>query len=312
MFERISSVPIYQWQPFVQTPSLNPDANLDLEEGETIYEDQWAKEWVLFLKLILLSLPIAVLILFIQVYDNNVFPSHEVRTRLNPLPIPGNPQLNYEESDRVEKLNYWGSDLWYYQHWVRKNLFYPLAFTAAALISHYMLLLGNATVLKAVFNRSKDVVFVWFTNGITKNVKVYELHYLEKPLPSIVDSWKYYSFINGNQDSYHPIIDTRTQTEFYFKSNPNYWNHDVRKYFDDNTSTYWKGLRSKDINKGIFLDNSFTVSAEEYQQEVDIQKEIEEAVTKLGPLQKHDYEHNFKYQLSKRLNENRLNLIANH
>jgi len=44
--ERAPANPCYQFQPFVQTPPLEPDAALNFEEGEVIYENQRVGEWV--------------------------------------------------------------------------------------------------------------------------------------------------------------------------------------------------------------------------------------------------------------------------
>lgn len=309
--ERLASVPIYQWQPFVQTPSLNPDINLDLEEGETLYEDKWAYEWALFWKIMILVVPVMMFILLIQVYENNAFPSHRIKSRwsINAM-FPGSLHENYVENKKVEKLIYWGSDMWYWQHWVRKFLFYPTAILVVLFKGTIFRYVGSHNVLKASFNRSKDLLFVWRPGIIGKEMRVFELHHLEKPLTSIVGSWKHNGFINGNKHSYHPIIDTRTTEMFYFKENPNYWNSDLKAYFDENTSTYWNGLRSRDVNKGIFFDNSLGYTAKEQEEHRVIDEEIKAAVEKYGPLQKTDYEHDFKFQLNKRLNEGRFNLLS--
>lgn len=309
-FERINSVPLFQWQPFTQTPSLNPDVNLDLEEGEVLYEDKWAFEWSLFWKLMALVGPIMMYILMIQVYENNTFPSHRLKARWTFSGMfPGLNHQNYIESKKVENLVYWGKDLWYWQHWVKKMLIYP-AFIVVG-INHAILLkfMGNWVVLKATFNRSKDLLFITKPHFFGKEMVATELHHLEKPLSSVVHTWKYYSYINGNKDGYHPIIDTRTTQLYFFKEHPNYWNADLRQYFDNNTSSYWKGLRSREVNKGIFFNNSLHANAEELEWERELSGELKEAIKKHGPIQKTDYEHNFTYQLKKRLNESRMSLV---
>lgn len=45
-FERSPAHPGYQFQPFVQTPAMEPDASLNLEEGEVIYENKKIGEWI--------------------------------------------------------------------------------------------------------------------------------------------------------------------------------------------------------------------------------------------------------------------------
>lgn len=48
--ERAPANPGYQFQPFVQTPPMEPDAALNFEEGEVIYENTRVGEWVKFWK----------------------------------------------------------------------------------------------------------------------------------------------------------------------------------------------------------------------------------------------------------------------
>jgi hypothetical protein len=48
--ERAPAHPGYQYQPFVQTPSMDPDATLNFKHGETIYENHKVIEWTRFWK----------------------------------------------------------------------------------------------------------------------------------------------------------------------------------------------------------------------------------------------------------------------
>jgi len=310
--ERIDSIPLYQWMPFTQTPSINPDVDLDLELGEVLYEDKWAFEWALLMKLLLLVAPIGIAIFLIQAYENNSVPSSKLRSRYTFTAIfPGMMHENYIESNKIEKLVYWGSDMWYWQHWVRKFLFYPTALAIGAYIAGYLKFIGSSTVIKAYFNRSKDILFVWRPGILLgKKLYTYELHHLEKPLSSIVGNWNTFSYVNGNKNGYSSLYDTRTTDMFFFKEDSRYWNADVRKHFDDNTNTYWKGLRSKDVDNGIFFNNSLFETAAEQEESRVVELELKEAIKKHGPIQKMDYENNYEYQLKKRLYENKNSLLS--
>lgn len=309
--ERIDSVPLYQWMPFTQTPSLNPDVDLDLELGEVLYEDKWAYEWALLMKLLLLVAPIGLFIYLIQAYENNSVPSHNLRSRYTFSAIfPGMMHENYIETDKVQKLVYWGSDMWSWQHWVRKILVYPTVLAFGVYVGGYLKFIGSTTVIKAYFNRSKDILFVWRPGILGKRLYTYELHHLEKPLSSIVGNWKSFGYVNGNQNGYSSIYDTRTTEIFFFKEDGRYWNADVKKHFDDNTNTYWKGLRSKDVDKGVFINNSLFESASEQENNRIVDEELKEAIKKHGPVQKMDYEHSYEYQLKKRLYENKSGLLS--
>ena len=49
-FERAPVNPSYQFQPFTQTPPIEPDASVNFEEGEIIYENKKVSEWIKFWK----------------------------------------------------------------------------------------------------------------------------------------------------------------------------------------------------------------------------------------------------------------------
>jgi len=55
-FERSPANPAYQFQPFVQTPPMEPDAALNFKEGETIYENSKIGEWLKFWKASVITL----------------------------------------------------------------------------------------------------------------------------------------------------------------------------------------------------------------------------------------------------------------
>lgn len=309
--ERIFSNPTYQWQAFVQTPSLNTDPSLDLEIGETIYEDKWTQEWSLFWKLCILFVPILIFIQFVQYYDNNTITSTGYNSRWRLVPMAMNPLELAMETNRMEKWNNWGSDLWPLSQWVRKLGFYPVGLIGLFTILCFLRTVGGTNVVKASFNRSRDAVFIWTPSYIGKTMTVVELHYLERQLSKLPSTWRFIGELNGNKkDGEFTYEDLQFREIFQFKTDDKYWNHDVKEYFDAHTSTYWRGLASKDVNRGISFNQSVILTQEETEIENLVEKEIKDAIKKYGPIQKQDYELNYKYQLNKRLNENRLNLIS--
>ena len=48
--ERAPAHPGYQLQPFVQTPAMEPDADISFKQGEVIYENRGVVEWTRFWK----------------------------------------------------------------------------------------------------------------------------------------------------------------------------------------------------------------------------------------------------------------------
>ena len=53
--ERAPAHPGYQFQPFVQTPTMEPDPTLNFEMGETIYENRRVTEWTRLWRLLTFS-----------------------------------------------------------------------------------------------------------------------------------------------------------------------------------------------------------------------------------------------------------------
>lgn len=297
----------------MQTPSLNPDENLDLEEGETIYEDRWTFEWSLFWKLMFLTVPLSFYILTIQWYDNNIVSSNEYLRRFMVFNTTQNPHMNAQENGRIEKMNYWGKDLWYYSHWLRKGVAYMFLCAASMALIHIFTRIGQTSVTKMAFNRNKDVVFIWTPGKLYgRKLTVTELHHLEKPMNHMPSSWKYNGDFSENPHGYSQLLNTRDNFIFHLKTNDKYWNHDVKKFFDDNTTTWWKGNVSKDVNRSLFINNSGMETLEERETRKSITEEVAEAIRKHGPIQKHDYEHNFRYQLAKKLEDKREKLLALH
>jgi hypothetical protein len=295
----------------VQTPSLNSDENLNLEMGETIYEDKWAFEWAIFYKL-MFALPLVCLyVIFMQFYEQGITASYNFNKRLGAFPLTFNEVSNIYDEERVNKFHYWGKDLWTYQHWVRRFIMYPVLLLATIWVGYMLRHIGNQTIIKAVFNRDKDVVFYWTTGILHKQCHVTELHFLERAMTPNILSWKHNGELNGNRDSYIFMKDLRKFKSFYFfKADERYWNPDVKKYFDDHTSTFWRGNTSKDVNNGLHFKSSLHLTVEQTDLVKTVNEELVQAIKKHGPIQKYDYENSYKYQLKKKLNDYRYNLLA--
>lgn len=282
-----------------------------METGETIYEDKWIHEWVIAMKCFMLLIPILLSIFVYNYFCNGLTHSHATVSKYLPFIQPlAYPEM-YPESKRMDGFLNWGTDLWHYQHWIKKFLLYPVFGLSTVIFVYIVSKSGRNRIIKASFNRSKDLLFIYRPGAfLGKRLEVVELHYFEKQLNKNPLTWKYYGYINGDIHAYSPYVDLRTSNEnFLFKEDARYWNHDLKKYFDDNTSTYWKGLRSRDVDKGIIFNNSHNHSSEYEETIRNTKEEIKNAVKKYGPLQGYDYENNFNYQLKSRLNNSKFELL---
>jgi hypothetical protein len=298
---------LYQFQPFVQVPNWEPNKDLCLEEGETIYENKNVFEWVLFWRLFALMTPLPVFMILMESYNNNTPPSPEYTSRFAGVVPPYNSTMRGLPRKLADTLNYWGSNMWFWQHWIRKSLAY-LILIGAGLSMRKITKIGSEYVTKAVYNRERDLVFIWRpTRVFAKEMHVYELHYLEQTVPRVVSSWKNLGALQ--KDGIVLVHDLRLDHELLFYNEKKYWNIDEREHFYKNTTTFWKGLKHKDYNMGLFITRSNHSTEEELLNAKKINQEIRSAIEKFGPLGLTDYEYNYSYQLKKRIQDIKRNLI---
>ena len=101
----------------------------------------------------------------------------------------------------------------------------------------------------------------------------------------------------------------RLEHSLFFYNEKKFWNIDERENFFKNTTTFWRGLRHKDVNRGIFFNRSEVLTEEEFAVTKKIKDEIKEAIAKHGPIGVTDYDFNYKYQIKKRIQDIKRNLI---
>jgi hypothetical protein len=133
------------------------------------------------------------------------------------------------------------------------------------------------------------------------------MHYLEQTVPVIISSWKHLG--NFKKDGVFNVKDLRLDHDLTFYNDKKYWNIDEREYFMKNTQTYWRGLRHKDVDHGIFINNSNELTHEELAIVKKTNEEIKQAIDKYGPVGVTDYEYNYRYQLKKRIQDLKRDLI---
>lgn len=179
----------------------------------------------------------------------------------------GNHNMGHRSIDRpiLNKIKFWGKDLWYWQHFVRKGPYYVIALTFVPFYLRGCAHIGREYVTKMVYNKEKDLVFIWRSKfAFQQRLEVFELHYLEQHVPNLVTSWKHLGYFK--KDGIFTVYDDRTGAELLFYNekkliffNFRYWNIDERDHFMKNTTTFWRGLRDKHVDSGITINNSYTV-----------------------------------------------------
>lgn len=151
--------------------------------------------------------PLPVIVYIYESYNQQTSPTPEYTARFT-MVHPHN--MGHRGMDRplMEKVKFWGKDMWMWQHWIRKSLWYIVATFTVFFLHDAFKKTGNHYVSKMVYNRSKDLCFVWKSSYLRQRMRVYELHYLEQNCPSIVNSWG--DLGQNNKDGLFVVTDLRT------------------------------------------------------------------------------------------------------
>lgn len=186
--ERAPANPGYQFQPFVQTPPMEPDAALSMEEGEIIYENSRVGEWVKFWKAGALTVfGLSPGFYIFEIYCGDGAPSLQwMADNWNMWDIPrqfqdggGWDMEGYRYCDDHEYMNVqYGA-----KRTVVRSSHTMYVCTLVALI--YSMDFDYAT--KVRYNKDKDLVFVTKPNKFWgESEQVFEAHHLEQMVPNTV------------------------------------------------------------------------------------------------------------------------------
>jgi hypothetical protein len=105
-------------------------------------------------------------------------------------------------------------------------------------------------VTKVVYNKEKDLVFVYRPDGLWNETEyVYEVHHLEQMTPSAVTAYKNLSAQRDDGILTLYCMSTREYIKLYNENK--YWNLDTREEFLNQTRGMWRNLTSK-YNGHIF------------------------------------------------------------
>lgn len=117
-------------------------------------------------------LPIPIFVFIYESYLNQTVNSPEYMNRFA-LFVPNN-NMGHRGLDRplMEKVKFWGKDMWMWQHWIRKSIYYSTVIMAGIVVSRFFNKIGREYVTKMVYNRQKDLVFVWRHTGFFRVVNL--------------------------------------------------------------------------------------------------------------------------------------------
>lgn len=250
--ERAPCHPGYQFQPFVQTPSMDPDPTLNFAQGETIYENTGVIEWTRFWKMsVLTTFGFFPGFYVFEMYAAGGPPSLKwMSENWNWFDVPRQFQdgggwdtegLRYCDDHEYMNMQYGG----------KRAMARPAhTFYCCTL----MVLLQNMNldyVSRMVYNKDKDIVFVYKPDGIwNEREYVYEMHHLEQMVPFAVTAIKNMSMQDDN--GIVTVYDMNTRDNLKFYNDDKYWNLDIKDEFMGQTRNMWLGNFDNKRDGSIF------------------------------------------------------------
>jgi len=156
----------------------------------------------------------------------------------------------------------------------------------AAYMCQVMILLQHMNfdyVSKMVYNKDKDLVFVYKPTGIwNEHEYVYEMHHLEQMVPYAVTAIKNMSMQRDN--GIITVYDMNSKDSLKFYGDDKYWNLDVRDEFNTETRGLWKNNFSNRFEGSIFTVGPGMQSPEEKIANKQTADELQAAIAKHGEV----------------------------
>lgn len=255
--ERAPAHPGYQFQPFVQTPSMDPDPTLSFEQGETIYENRRVVEWVRFWKAVTVStFGLAPGFYLFEIYAADGTPSIDwMAENWNWWTIPK--QFQDGSGWQLESYRYCDDHDYMNVQYSGKRAIARPAHTAYVMQVLIMLQYLNFDyVSRMVYNRDKDLVFVYKPSGIWNETEhIHEVHHLEQMVPYAVTAVANHPM--QRDDGIMTVYDMATRENLKFYGEDKYWNMDLKDEFMASTNGLWLGNFSNKRRGSIFhLDHA--------------------------------------------------------
>lgn len=111
-------------------------------------------------------------------------------------------------------------------------------------------------VSKMRYNKDKDIVFVTRPSGYwTEQEHVYEVHHLEQMVPSPVTAIP--DLASNHKNGILTVQCMATNENLKFYKDDKYWNADLRKEFNHETTGLWKDTFACKVNCSLFSAHSF-------------------------------------------------------
>lgn len=218
---------------------MDPDPTLNFEQGEVIYEHPTISEWIRFWKASL-GIPLVLWPAFyvFEIYANDGAPSLSwASENLSWSEIPR--QFQDAGDWDLENVRYCDDhDYMNSAYGAKRMIVRPSHTMYQVAVLTGLQLLSADYVSKLVYNKDRDLVFAYKQDGLWRDSEyVYELHHLERMVPSPVMSYKDLS--DQKEDGITTLYCMNSRDYLKLYNDPKYWNLDLRDDFKRQTSNLW-------------------------------------------------------------------------
>ena len=279
--ERAPAHPGYQWQPFIQTPSMSPDPTLNFKMGETIYENRNVLEWVRFWKTMgALTFAVTPGFYVFEMYAGDGAPSIDWMSEnwlWHKIPKQFQDGAGWE----LEEIRYCDDhDYMNIQYSGKRGIARP---SHTFYMCGVLVLLQNMNwdyVSRMHYNRDKDLVFVYKPDGLWNETEyIYETHHLEQMVPHAVTAIKNQSM--QRDDGILTVFCMNTKDNLKFYNEDKYWNMDLKDEFMEETRGLWRNNFSNKYNGSIFTQTHVAGIDDKLDMEK-VHNEMQAAIAKHG------------------------------
>lgn len=269
---------------------MEPDASLNFENGEVIYENNKVGEWVKFWKASFITLfGLSPGFYIFEIYAGDGAPSLQwMSENWNWGDIPRQFQdgsgwdlKGYRYCDDHDYMNA--------QYGAKRSVVRPSHTMYVATLMAMVWCLDFDYVTKMRYNKDKDLVFVTKPDrfwGETEHI--YEMHHLEQMVPSAVTAIKDMSSKDENGIMTVHCMAMNEQMKFY--KDAKYWNNDLRPEFEAETRGLWETTHS-DKYTGRLMQARGSVTPDIALMMERVDREMTSAVKKHGVTELPDGSH---------------------
>jgi len=250
--ERAPAHPGYQFQPFVQTPSMDPDPTLNFEQGETIYENRKVIEWTRFWKaMTFCTFGLSPGFYVFEIYAADGAPSIDwMADKWNWWTIPK--QFQDGSGWQLEGIRYCDDhEYMNMQYGAKRALGRPAHTAYACQVMVLLSYLNMDYVSKMVYSKDKDLIFVYKPDGLwNEREYVHEVHHLEQMVPFASSALENHPL--QKDDGIMTVYDMAQRENLKLYNEDKYWNLDLKDEFMGQTRSLWIGNFSDKRNGSIF------------------------------------------------------------